>query len=102
VGSWYSVWKQVKTLREHLFLLDSLASSLVQVSLKVNAIITDKLIVNQVFSLLAPMLALLAKDIKEVGVRMGICFTFTGLYFPCSPFPSYLPVPSGLGGLIGT
>ena len=30
--------------------------------------------------LLAPMLASLAKTDAEIGARMGICFTFTGLF----------------------
>ncbi|KAH9478949.1 Aspyridones efflux protein apdF [Psilocybe cubensis] len=54
-------------------------------------------------ALMAPMIANLADDVSEIGLRMGISFTVAGKYHDnlFAFFRNFYPSSSGFGGLIG-
>ncbi len=59
----------------------SLDSSLELVSSHLKATITIPLLTPPTdIGMLAPMIGSLAKSDKEIGARLGICFTFAGMY----------------------
>jgi hypothetical protein len=53
--------------------------------------------------MLVPMIGSMATSDKEMGTRIGICFTFTGAKRRLSCYISLLITNlSGIGGLVGT